>query len=353
MPNYPGASTAWSGSIRFTAPDVITKVVVVANSNIELSSPWTKSGNVYTATIASPATTVTLSVPTNRELADITRIEIHYGTAPDPNAGLLTGKFSVSATKQVQFSQGNLQAYFASAGSSCTWQFATNQWDFIGGKHSSNSEPYTGNNYINGDGTVSHAGTVDLFGWVGEHSSLSAYGINNNNSDNFGNNATESLKSDWGTTMGSGWRTLTEDEWTWLLEPITSASPGTNCRSTTSNIRYAKATVNNVKGVIILPDDWSTSYHSLYSTNTYNDDYSSNNISESASGTPTSRLTVRCSCPLAATVPRHRSTRTELKATTGRVRPTIRTCPTACLSLVVLVIRYRGELAAAATPSAW
>lgn len=43
--------------------------------------------------------------------------------------GALNGLFSVSATKKVYFSKGNLQ-YQASTN---TWRFATNQWDFVGG----------------------------------------------------------------------------------------------------------------------------------------------------------------------------------------------------------------------------
>ena len=71
---------------------------------------------------------------------------------------------------------------------------------------------------------------------------------------------------DWGTnaisnggnTANFGWRTLTKDEWRYLLEE----------RTTTSNVLYAKSTVNGVAGLIILPDDWSTSYYDFeYSAN--------------------------------------------------------------------------------------
>ena len=46
--------------------------------------------------------------------------------------GKLPGAFSVSATKQVWFSQGNLQyqAYNGDGGS--TWRFAIKQYDFVG-----------------------------------------------------------------------------------------------------------------------------------------------------------------------------------------------------------------------------
>ena len=46
--------------------------------------------------------------------------------------GALPGKFAIANGTEVYFSRGNLQAVFASAGSSCTWQFAANQWDYIG-----------------------------------------------------------------------------------------------------------------------------------------------------------------------------------------------------------------------------
>ena len=66
------------------------------------------------------------------------------------------------------------------------------------------------------------------------------------------------------------WRTLNWEEWQYLFE----------YRETPSSIRYAKANVNNVNGVILLPDDWSTSYCVLNNTNTYNADFSSNSILE-------------------------------------------------------------------------
>lgn len=61
--------------------------------------------------------------------------------------GAVDGLFSVSATKKVYFSKGNLQ-YQASTN---TWRFATNQWDRIGSGNSSISSSYSG--------------WIDLFGW--------------------------------------------------------------------------------------------------------------------------------------------------------------------------------------------
>ena len=61
------------------------------------------------------------------------------------------------------------------------------------------------------------------------------------------------------------------DEWSYLL----------NTRNTQSGIRYAKAQVNGVNGLILLPDDWSSSYYNLNSTNTNKANYSTNIITDS------------------------------------------------------------------------
>ena len=54
-----------------------------------------------------------------------------------------------------------------------------------------------------------------------------------------------------------------------------------NVRNTASGIRYAKANVNNVNGVILLPDDWSTNTHSLSNTNNGDASFSSNTLTAS------------------------------------------------------------------------
>ena len=165
------------------------------------------------------------------------------------------GLFSVSSTKQVAFSQGNLQATTSDKGTNWSWAFATHQYDYIGGRLYGGSEPQTGNNYINGNHTVSNNGTVDLFGWS---TSSTYYGIHNSEND-----ATYTGDFvDWGPTMGSEWRTLSMAEWTWLLGPRDNPNPGTNCRTSstvngTTNARFAKATVNSKAGLIIFPDNYT------------------------------------------------------------------------------------------------
>ncbi len=179
-------------------------------------------------------------------------------TYPAPS-GALAGKFSVSSTKQVYFSKGNLQAVgttSSSPTSGWTWQFAEHQYDYIGGCSFGGSEPQTGNNYISGNGTLSANGTVDLFGWS---TNATYYGIHDSDdaSDYSG------TFQDWGNVIGTGWRTLTKDEWFWVLGPLVEdPDPGTNCRTSSTvngveNARYAGARVAGKAGLIIFPDSYT------------------------------------------------------------------------------------------------
>ena len=166
---------------------------------------------------------------------------------------LLPAVFTVDAGKKVKFSKGNLQATYN--GSSWIWGFAEHQWDYIGNA--------AGNTSINGNGTVSANGTVDLFGWVGASSTWTGaaiYGISNstttNSVDGYGNVASEALNADWGTTIGAGWRTLTKDEWLYLLN---TRETGATVNST-DHARRTHAVINTdgtaVKGLIIFPDGY-------------------------------------------------------------------------------------------------
>ena len=169
------------------------------------------------------------------------------GASADFPQGAINRLFSVSDSKQVYFSKGNLQ-YQASTG---TWRFAENQWDCVG-KDNSNISP-------------SYSGWIDLFGWgTGDNPANSStssgdYGVFND----WGANAISN-----GGNMENRWRTLTRDEWEYVFYT----------RNTTSGIRYAKARVNGVNGVILLPDNWSGAYN-LKNTNEYDASFSGNQIS--------------------------------------------------------------------------
>ena len=150
------------------------------------------------------------------------------------------GTFSVSADKQVTFSQGNLQ-YTQSTN---TWSFASAQWEMIGTDNvtggSVSSDPEYGDEK-KGDAL---ADKVDLFGW-----STSATNFGVSTSRDWENGYSGSFV-DWGTNkIGNDapntWRTLTYDEWEYLL----------NTRPNASSLRGV-AQVNGVNGLIFLPDNW-------------------------------------------------------------------------------------------------
>jgi hypothetical protein len=196
--------------------------------------------------------------------------EVSFTTLTPPTAptGAIAGLFSVSPSLQVWFSQGNLQ-YRASTK---TWQFAEHQWDYVGDANTNISQTYSD--------------WIDLFGWgtSGYNHGAVCYqpwSTSTTSSDYYAygsytyNLYDQTGQADWGyNAISNGgntthtWRTLTHEEWRYVF----------NTRNTSSGIRYAKATVNNVNGVILLPDDWQSSYYSLSSTNSLGASYSSNTI---------------------------------------------------------------------------
>ena len=204
--------------------------------------------------------------------------------------GALHGLFSVGVRKKVLFSRGNLQwsaadSHFVADERTVPgiWRFAPNQWDTIGSANSNIDTFYTG--------------WIDLFGWgtSGYNDPTDQYNTNyqpyssgritvNTTTNAYGYGPSTDMASpdltgvnayyDWGiyNAISNGgnqpglWRTLTKPEWDTLI----------NIRATASGIRYAKATVNGVKGLIIVPDNYSASTYALNSANTTAADFTSN-----------------------------------------------------------------------------
>ncbi len=206
---------------------------------------------------------------------DVTEDLSHSIPATPAVTGKLTGAFSVSADKQVYFSQGNLQ-YQASTN---TWRFAEHQYDFIGDAAGNNTE----------SGRNTQSDWIDLFGWAtsGNSASGTAYQPwqSSTTDSEYGPEITSGqwtyANSDWGINpisnggnVANSWRTLTQAEWNYIL----------NSRSTDYRFSYAKLNigVQSYNGLIILPDDWDPSYYALSaeSMNQSNHDYISNVISE-------------------------------------------------------------------------
>ena len=220
----------------------------------------------YTETSLTPNTRYYIRMYAKSRVNDKYTMEITYGeeisfltlSNGDEPTGSINGLFSVSDTKQVYFSQGNLQ-YQASMNK---WRFAENQYDYVGEANSNISSYYDG--------------WIDLFGWgtSGYNHGAVCYqpwSTSENNSDYYAygyysyNLSDQTGQADWGyNPISNGgnnfrlWRTLTNEEWVYLI----------NTRNTSSGIKYAKAQVNDIKGVILLPDSWSSDTYSLSNTNT-------------------------------------------------------------------------------------
>ena len=193
----------------------------ITTGDIEFEA--TDGSNNYTKTV----TGQTMSMGTL-----YSNITVSMNKVPSIPTGAIDGLFTINGNgDQVYFSQGNLQAVCASADAdgstqeTWTWQFAEHQYDYIGGRSNGGSEVQTGNNHIDGNGSVSTAGTVDLFGWVGTSSYNNNYGIwNNTTANSYGNTKNESLKNDWGhnaiTILNDGYEnyttTCTAAQWTAL-----------------------------------------------------------------------------------------------------------------------------------------
>ena len=157
--------------------------------------------------------------------------------------GFVAKPFSVSATRTVTFSPGNLQYHAAND----EWRFAPNQTDYIGEDNANIS--------------VTYNGWIDLFGW----------GTGNNPTNSTTDYDDYQTFVDWGVNKignysPNTWRTLTYDEWDYIIYD----------RSNASNLNGV-AQVNGVNGLILLPDAWQcpsgvtfkSGFHNNYGTEYY------------------------------------------------------------------------------------
>lgn len=204
--------------------------------------------------------------------------------------GAINGLFTINENgDQVYFSKGNLQ-YQASTN---TWRFAEHQWDFVGGTDYSGSHFGNVNGSSNNDISPTYEGWIDLFGWgtsgwdngnVYFHPydyewlngyGYAGYGYGPTEGTNYSFNLAGAYSNaDWGVynpisnggNQPNQWRTLTFMEWVHLFE----------LRNPSSGIRFAKAVVGGVNGVIVLPDNWDASIYPLNYTNRRDAGFGSN-----------------------------------------------------------------------------
>ena len=225
--NAAGIGSGFSSSCgSITIENTVTSVTATKGSGAPNSIGAGNSGTCGTVTIGGVEGAISTSPYT-------------YEPLPE---GALSGKFTINASgDQVYFSQGNLKY------SNGTWSFHTNQYDMC----------FTSTGNVGAYYTSS--GTFDLFGWgTSGYDDKYPYLTSSDYGEYIHGEDIAGTEYDWGvhntiSNGGTGWRTLTRDEWDYLLYQ----------RETTSDARYAKATVNDVAGLIILPDDWSTSYYDI------------------------------------------------------------------------------------------
>lgn len=235
-------TTTISGSVTAVADAATTFAVAFPASATE--KDYTLSISGYNNVVKSGKTLVAGQV-----------VNIATDVVVNPNAPL-PGVFTVQtdpSTITVKFSKGNLQ-YQASTD---TWRFAEHQYDYV-----SNA---AGNNTLSDRDTQSD--WIDLFGWgTSGNTFASGYGTayqpwttNSDNSQYGPTDGTSGLtgtyaNGDWGVNMGTGWRTLTSDEWTYLFDTRTTGGTVFG----TDEARYTEATINTdgtgVNGIILFPD---------------------------------------------------------------------------------------------------
>ena len=189
---------------------------VSMKDGVKDADKWTITPTEATTTGVAENTEVTLQYNGRLKVKGVTATS--EAAAPSVPDGAISGVFSVSDGKQVYFSKGNLR--YASS----KWSFFDNQYDYY---------------------TSYSADAWDKFGWS---TSATTYGMStSSNNDDYSGDFV-----DWGATMGAGWRTLTSDEWAYLLKTRSASTV-----NGTENGRYAKAKVNDVGGVILFPDTYT------------------------------------------------------------------------------------------------
>lgn len=155
-------------------------------------------------------------------------------TTPCEDAEPLQGVFSVGSGKQVCFSKGNLNYYGHNGGE---WSFAGHQYDVLG---EGNLVTILDEPRVNDK--------VDLFLWSNANNQYGTTGYSSTNAAFI-----EGAFVEWGENanlvkvLGSGWQTLSQKEWSFLL-----------CERPNATQRVAYAIVNDMRGLILLPDEWTT-----------------------------------------------------------------------------------------------
>lgn len=229
--------------IRHSDPNGVLLVKDLTITPPELQGEWTVipnvSGNSYMLTGLEPGTTYEVMVePVYEDGTTGMQSSITVFTTLAGHLDPVLADFSVSKGKKVNFAHGNLRYSGDSWGYEAEWSMAEQQYEILGDANISQS----GSNTYPAD-------PRDLFCWstANNYCGVSSY-YDSDDADAY-------FKAgfvDWGTDaklindLGTGWCTLSKAEWNYLL----------NERENAASLK-AHATVNTVKGIVILPDAWT------------------------------------------------------------------------------------------------
>ena len=155
----------------------------------------------------------------------------------------IAGVFKVGQCKHVIFSKGNLQ-YQPSTN---TWRFADKQYTLL---DDDETDYHTTTSY-----TPTSTDWIDLFGWgmwLDEITEKAKITNTSTTNSQYAPSLTDDneFAENHRTVDGEQWLTLSLTEWSYLIKT----------RATTNGIRYTKAKVHGVNGLVLLPDTWNGTY---------------------------------------------------------------------------------------------
>ena len=157
-------------------------------------------------------------------------------TKPEGSGDVLAGAFSVAEGKQIAFSRGNLQCSGVTSGE-YVWSFAENQYDMIGTANVSDE---------------ALADKIDLFGWSGSTGSAQ-WGISTSKFFDYSGDFVDWGTNTIGTAVPNTYRTLTYDEWDYIINTRTEASK----LQGVARINLNSDGTQYANGLILLPDSWT------------------------------------------------------------------------------------------------
>ena len=242
------AEVTADGTTEVTVSENTGGGALTGSSSDESVATVSIEGNTITITgVAEGTATITIRSAATENYASASQTISVTVTASSSSVptGALSGQFTVgmngTTPVKVYFSKGNLQYNKSTS----TWSFMEHQYDIV-----ETLNQNVGDNYASQD-------VVSLFGWGTSGKTISNYGsayqpyATSTTKTDYGPSGKYNLTDtyadgDWGVNMGSGWYTLSKNEWEYLFKTRTNAAS-----------KFGYATVAEKHGIIIVPDDFT------------------------------------------------------------------------------------------------